>query len=151
LKKSLNQFTFGDASGEVARYSSGTGTTTITFTSTSGNFFGSAKITKNGRYQWYDSTLATARNGGYGFTVARRDRANKQATFDAAPTLSANDVLVPEGSVSAVINGFALLVGNSGSIHGQSRSTYPALNCAVIPASNAPLTASLMAQIENTM
>src|SRR6266536_3103377 len=42
LKKSLNQYLFGDGSGEVARYLSGTGTTTITFTSTSGNFFGSA-------------------------------------------------------------------------------------------------------------
>jgi len=152
LKKSLNQFTFGDGSGEVARYSSGTGTTTITFTSASGNFFGSAKITKNGRYQWYDSTLTTARNNGYVFTVtAYPDRANKQATFDVAPTLSANDVLVPEGSVSAVINGFSNMVGNTGSIHGQSRSSFPALNCAVINASSAPLTASLMAQIENTM
>jgi hypothetical protein len=73
LKKSCNQFVFGDGSGEVARYSSGTGTTTITFTSTSGNFFGSSKIMKNGRYQWYDSTLATARNSGYVFTVQSVD------------------------------------------------------------------------------
>lgn len=151
LRKNLNGFIFGDGSGEVARYSSGTGTTTITFTSTSGNYFGSSKILKNGRYQWYDSTLATARNSGYVFTVSSVDRANKQAVFDAAPTLSANDVLVPEGSVSAVINGFGNLINNSGTIHGLSRATYPSLNAVVINASSAPLSASLMGAIENTM
>jgi hypothetical protein len=106
---------------------------------------------KNGRYQWYDSTLATARNGGYVFTISSVDRANKQAVFDVAPTLSANDVLVVEGSVSAVLNGFGNMIGNSGSIHGQSRATYPGLNCAVIAGGGAPLSASLMGQVENTM
>jgi hypothetical protein len=151
LKKSCNQFVFGDGSGEVARYSSGTGTTTITFTSTSGNFFGSSKIMKNGRYQFYDSTLATARNSGYVFTVQSVDRNAKQAVFDVAPTLSASDVLVPEGSVSAVLNGFANMINNTGNIHGQSRTTYPSLNAVAINAGSAPLSASLMGQIENTM
>lgn len=151
LKKSCNQFFFGDGSGEVARYLSGTGTTSIVMTSTSGNFFGSTKVLKNGRYNWYDSTLATARNGGYVFTVASVARSTKTVVFDAAPTLSADDVLVPEGSVSAVINGLSLIIGNSGNIHGQSRSTYPSLNCAVIAAGNAPLSAALMGSIENTM
>src|SRR5882724_4790118 len=100
LKKSCNQQVLVNGDGEVGRYLSGTGTTTITFTSTSGNYFGVTKILKNGRYQWYDSTLATARNGGYVFTVtAAPNRANKTAVFDVAPTLSANDVLVVEGSV----------------------------------------------------
>jgi hypothetical protein len=151
LKKSLNQFAFGDGSGEVMRYLSGTGTTSIVGTSTSGNFFGATKVMKNGRYQWYDSTLATARNGGYVFTVASVARSTKTVVFDVAPTLSASDVLIPEGSVSAVINGFVNMIGNTGDIHGQTRSTYPALNAAVIAAGSAPLSASLMAQIENTM
>lgn len=152
LKKSCNQFVVGgDGSGEVARYLSGTGTTTITFTSTSGNYFGSSKVMKNGRYQWYDSTLTTARNSGYVFTASSVDRANKQAVFDAAPTLSASDVLVPEGSVSAVLNGFGNMINNSGNIHGQSRSSYPSLNAVAINAGSAPLSASLMGQIENTM
>ena len=151
LKKSCNQFLFTDGSGEVARYSSGTGTTSIVMTSTSGNYFGASKVMKNGRYQWYDSTLATARNGGYVFTVASVDRAAKTAVFDVAPTLSANDVLVPEGSVSAVLNGFINLIGNSGNVGGLSRSTYPGLNAVVIAAGGAPLSASLMGSIENTM
>lgn len=151
LKKSCNQYLYGDGSGEVARYLSGTGTTSIVMTSAAGNFFGSTKVMKNGRYQWYDSTLATARNGGYVFTVQSVDRAAKTVVFDAAPTLSANDVLVIEGSISAVLNGFVNMIGNTGSIHGQSRTTYPGLNAVVINAGGAPLSASLMGQIENTM
>lgn len=151
LKKSLNRQLFVDGSGEVARYLSGTGTTSIVMTSTSGNYFGAAKVMKNGRYQWYDSTLATARNGGYVFTAQSVARDTKTVVFDAAPTLSANDVLVVEGSVSSVLNGFMNMIGNSGSIHGLSRATYPGLNAVVINAGGAPLSASLMASVENTM
>lgn len=151
LKKSCNRQLFVDGSGEVARYSSGTGTTSIVMTSTSGNYFGATKVLKNGRYQWYDSTLATPRNGGNVFTASSVARDTKTVVFDTAPTLSANDVLVVEGSVSSVLNGFMNMIGNSGSIHGQSRSTYPSLNATVINASGAPLSASLMGSIENTM
>lgn len=151
VKKEFNQLIFGDGSGEVARYLSGTGTTSIVMTSTTGNFFGATKVLKNKRYQWYDSTLATARNGGLVFIPSSVTRSTKTVVFDSAPTLSANDVLVAEGSVSSVINGFGNLIDNTGSVHGQSRTTYPALNSAVIAAGGAPLTASIMGQIENTM
>lgn len=152
LKKSLNRMFFGDGSGELARYSSGTGTTTITFLGASGsNPFGSRKLDKRARIQFYDSTLATARNNGQIFTVASADRNAKTAVLDAAPTLSANDVAVFANSVSATINGLDNIIANSGSIHGLSRSVNPALNCSVLSAASASLSASLLDQLGNQM
>jgi hypothetical protein len=151
LKKSLNRMVFGAGDGEIARYSSGTGTTSIVFTSTSGNYFGSTKLDKRARIQFYDSTLATARNGGQVFTVASKTNATSTAVLDAAPTLSANDVAVFANSVSASINGFGNIIASSGNIHGLSRTTYPALNCATVAAGGAALSASLLDQLGNTM
>jgi hypothetical protein len=147
LKKSLNRMFFGDGSGVIGAYSSGTGTTSIVFATP----FGVRKLDKRARIQFYDSTLATARNNGQIFTVASLDRANRTAVLDAAPTLSAGDVAVFANSVSASINGLDNIIANSGSIHGLSRTTYPALNNSVLSASSAALSASLLDQLGNQM
>lgn len=147
LKKSFNRMFFGDGSGTLATYSSGTGTTTITM----GTLFGVRKLDKRARIQFYDSTLATARNSGQVFTVVSVDKANNAVTLDAAPTLSSGDVVVFAYSVSASINGLDNLIANSGSIHGLSRTTYPALNSTVLSANSAALSASLLDQLGNTM
>lgn len=149
LKKSYNRMFFGDGSGEIGRYLSGTGTTSIVFTSASGNFFGARKFDKRARIQFYDSTLATARNSGQIFTVVSIDRANKTVVFDAAPTLSANDVAVFANSVSASFNGLANIIANTGSIHGLSRTTYPALNASVLAVGGSNLTQSLFDSMIN--
>lgn len=151
LKKSYNRMIFGDGSGEIGRYLSGTGTTSIVLTSTSGNYFGVRKIDKRARIQFYDSTLATARNGGQVFTVISVDRANKTMVLDAAPTLSANDVVVYANSVSAAFNGFNNIIGNSGTIHTLSRTTYPSLNASVLPAGGANQSQSLLDSMINQM
>jgi hypothetical protein len=147
LKKSLNRMFFGDGSGAIGAYSSGTGTTSIVFATP----FGVRKLDKRARIQFYDSTLTTARNSGQIFTVSSLDRANRTAVLDAAPTLSAGDVAVFANSVSASINGLDNIIGNSGSIHGLSRTTYPALNNSVLSASSAALSASLLDQLGNQM
>jgi hypothetical protein len=146
LKKSLNRMFFGDGSGVIAAYSSGSGGTTITFLAP----FGSRKLDKRAQIDFYDSTLATP-NGGNPFTVNSVDRANRQATLGVAPTLTAGDVAVFKGSVSASINGLGNIINNTGSIHGQPRATYPALNATVVDASSAALSASLLDQLNNTM
>jgi hypothetical protein len=147
LKKSLNRMFFGDGSGSLATYSSGTGTTSIVFLAP----FGARKLDARARIQFYDSTLATVRNSGQVFTVVSRDNSTRTAVLDAAPTLSASDVAVFANSVSASINGLGNIIANSGSIHGLSRSTYPALNSTVVSASSAALSASLLDQLNNTM
>lgn len=147
LKKSFNRMFFGDGSGAVGFYSSGTGTTSIVLLAP----YGARKLDKRARIQFYDSTLATARNSGQIFTVQSIDRAARTIVLDAAPTLSAGDVVVFANSVSAAFNGLDNLIGNSGTIHGLSRSTYPALNSTVISASSAALSASLLDQLGNTM
>lgn len=149
LKKSFNRMFFGDGSGEIGRYLSGTGTTSIVLTSTTGNYFGARKIDKRARIQFYDSTLATARNGGQIFTVVSVDRANKTMVLDAAPTLSANDVVVFANSVSATFNGLGNIIGNTGSIHGLSRTTYPSLNASVLAAGGASQSQSLLDSMIN--
>lgn len=151
LKKSYNRMFFGDGSGEIARYLSGTGTTSIVCTSASGNYFGVRKIDKRARIQFYDSTLATARNGGQIFTVQSVDRANKTMVLDAAPTLSANDVVVFANSVNASFNGLSNLIANSGTIHTLSRTTYPALNASVLAAGGASQSQSLLDSMINQM
>jgi hypothetical protein len=148
LKKSLNRMFFGDGSGTIGAYESGTGTTSIVFTAAG---FGVRKLDKRARIQFYDSTLATPANGGQIFTVVSLDRANRTAVLDAAPTLSAGDVAVFANSVSASINGLGNIIANSGSIHGLSRSTYPALNNSVVSAASAALSASLLDQLGNQM
>ncbi len=147
LKKSFNRMFFGDGSASIGFYSSGTGTTSIVLLAP----YGARKIDKRQRIQFYDSTLATVRNGGQIFTVQSVDKANRTIVLDAAPTLSASDVVVPANSVSAAFNGLDNLIGNSGSIHGLSRSTYPALNATVLSAASAALSASLLDQLGNTM
>lgn len=147
IKKSLNRMFFGDGSGTIGLYSSGTGTTSIVFLAP----FGVRKLDKRARIQFYDSTLATARNGGQIFTISSLDRANRTAVLDSAPTLSAGDVAVFANSVSASINGLDNIIANSGSIHGLSRSTYPALNNSVLSGASAALSASLLDQLNNQM
>lgn len=149
LKKSYNRMFFGDGSGEIGRYLSGTGTTSIVLTSASGNFFGARKMDKRARIQFYDSTLATARNGGQIFTVQSVDRALKTIVLDAAPTLSANDVVVFANSVSNAFNGLGNIIANSGTIHGLSRTTYPSLNSTVLAAGGASLSQSLLDSMIN--
>lgn len=151
LKKSYNRMFFGDGSGEIGRYLSGTGTTSIVLTSTSGNYFGARKMDKRARIQFYDSTLATARNGGQIFTIQSVDRALKTIVLDAAPTLSANDVVVFANSVSASFNGLSNIINNTGTIHGLSRTTYPALNASVLAAGGAAQSQSLLDSMINQM
>ncbi len=149
LKKSYNRMFFGDGSGEIARYLSGTGTINIVLTSTSGNFFGARKVDPNARVQWYDSTLVTARNAGQIFTVSSSTRNTKTIVLDSAPTLSASDVLVFANSVNASFNGLSNIINNSGNIHGLSRTTWPALNAAVKTAGGANLSQSLFDSMIN--
>lgn len=147
LKKSLNRMFFGDGSGTLGAYESGTGTTSIVFAAP----FGARKFDKRARIQFYDSTLATARNGGQIFTIVSVAKSTRTTVLDAAPTLSAGDVAVFANSVSASINGLDNIIAASGNIHGLSRSTYPALNATVVSASSAALSASLLDQLGNTM
>ncbi len=147
LKKSFNRMFFGDGTGVIGAYSSGTGTTSIVLLAP----YGARKIAKRARIQFYDSTLVTARNSGQIFTVASVDKSTRTIVLDAAPTLSAGDLVVFANSVNASFNGLDNLIGNSGTIHGLSRSTYPALNATVLSASSAALSASLLDQLGNTM
>jgi len=149
LKKSYNRMFFGDGSGEIGRYLSGTGTTSIVFQSTTGNFFGARKFDKRARIQFYDSTLATVRNSGQIFTVVSVDRAAKTIVLDAAPTLSAGDVAVFANSVNAAFNGLGNIIANTGTIHTLSRTTYPALNASVLAAGGAALSQSLIDSMIN--
>jgi len=149
LKKSYNRMFFGDGSGEIGRYSSGTGTTSIVLTSTTGNFFGARKFDKRARIQFYDSTLTTARNSGQIFTVSTSTRTTKTIVLDAAPTLSSGDVAVFANSVNAAFNGLSNIINNTGDIHGLSRTTYPALNASVKAAGGAALSQSLLDSMIN--
>ena len=149
LKKSYNRMFFGDGSGVIGAYLSGTGTTSIVLTSTSGNFFGARKTDKRARIQFYDSTLVTARNAGQIFTIQSVDRALKTIVLDAAPTLSAGDVVVFANSVNASFNGLSNIIANTGSIHTLSRTTYPSLNAAVLAAGGANLSQSLLDSMIN--
>lgn len=149
LKKSFNRMLFGDGSGEIGRYLSGTGTTSIVLTSTTGNFFGARKVDERARVQWYDSTLTTARNSGQIFTVVSSTRNTKTIVLDAAPTLSSGDVLVFANSVNAAFNGLSNIINNTGTIHGLSRTTYPALNASVMAAGGASLSQSLLDSMIN--
>ena len=150
LKKSLNRMFFGDGSGAIAFYSSGTGTSTITFLAP----FGSRKLDKRAIISFYDSTLATLRTDGASqsvFTVTAVDRSARTATLNGSPVLSAGDVAVFANSVSASINGLDNIIANTGTIHGLSRTTFPALNASIINASSAALSASLLDQLGNQM
>ena len=149
LKKSYNRMFFGDGTAVIAGYLSGTGTTSIVLTSTSGVYFGARKMDKRLRIQFYDSTLATVRNSGQIFTVVSVDRAAKTVVLDAAPTLSTGDLAVPANSVNASFNGLANIIANSGTIHTLSRTTYPSLNAAVLAAGGAALSQSLLDSMIN--
>ncbi len=146
LKKSLNRMFFGDGSGTLGTYSSGSTTTAIVM----GTLFGARKLDKRAKIDWYDSTLVTP-NAGNPFTITAVAKATRVATHGVAPTLSSGDVAVFSGSVSAAINGLGNIINNSGDIHGQPRATYPALNATVVDASSAALSASLLDQLNNTM
>lgn len=147
LKKSFNRMFFGDGSGVIGLYSSGTGTTSIVLAAP----YGARKLDKRARIQFYASDLTTARNSGQIFTVSSVDKATRTIVLDAAPTLSAGDVVVFANSISASFNGLDNLIAASGDIHGLSRTTYPALNATVLSASSAALSASLLDQLGNTM
>lgn len=155
LKKRLNEYACGDGSGEKARVS-GIAGTTITF-NTTGNLYGSTRIAKGMKGQFWNPALSSQRVGaGVSIsTVLSVDTANKTATFDFVPSdlsfASTGDVFVAKGGANAVIRGVQYHANNSGTYQNQSRTTYPSLNAVVLSASSQALSVSLMSRVYHTM
>jgi hypothetical protein len=146
-KLDFNRAAFGDGTGKMATYSSGTGTTTITVDTTI-NFRGLGEVV--------DFVLATggiANAANAGRTVIGVDRVNKTITVDSAPTGLTSEIIVrssldstntlPNNSQNKEINGLSNIVNNTGVLHGFNPATY-AFWKSYVKAINGPVSDAVM-------
>lgn len=142
--KDLNRQAYGNGQGTLA-VKSGTSTSAT-------QTFDDVIYLKPGMVvDSYDSTGTT--RGNNSATISSVDRANNQATFSAAITLTDNDILVKEEILVSAPTGGKEIAGTkliiddgteATSFQGQSRTTYPLLEGNVISAGSVNLTNDLL-------
>jgi hypothetical protein len=153
-KLDFNRAAFGDGTGKMATYSSGTGTTTITVDTTI-NFRGLGEVVD---FVLATGAIAAAANAGR--TVIGVDRVNKTITLDVAPTGLTTEIIVrssvdstntlPNNSQNKEINGLANIVNNTGVLHGFNPATY-AFWKSYVKAINGPVSDAVMRDAKDSV
>lgn len=157
-QKKIEQSMFGDGTGELAVVVSSDNSAVVTtsISSANGSTFGTRKLPVNGRYQIYSAT-GTQRTAGlsapFTSTLASKVESTGVATFDniATSAIAATDVVVYEGSWGKEVTGLKALVGNTGTVQAQSRTTYPQLNSGVDNAGQAAISVARLVKNRNAI
>lgn len=151
--KEFSQQLFEDGKGIKATVDTTVGAIT---TGSGGNVyvgapFGSRRVLRNGKFEFYSSAGAIHNTSATGGSVATTvNNGTQNIIFDYVPDNAANaDVIVYKGSYNRAIHGLPYHVNDdTGLYQGQSRSTYPKLKAVVIDANSAALSVSLLDKLE---
>lgn len=163
-RKDHEQMLFGDGTGEVARVIApipgGATNATVTFAQSvaNGNTFGSYKIRKGARYQFY--TAAGVARAGAGVTSSKVVSVNKKlgtAVFDSLPNTAgtpdiiAGDRLIPVGSYTFVPYGLDYFFATTGVRQNLSLDVYDTLRATIIDAGGQFIGPAILTRLKYAM